>query len=62
MQADTFSGSQTIFAICFVNGVLATTHHPSLIVTGLVWLFQATTEQLSFVALLMCKLDSLSQG
>ena len=44
----------TIFAICFVVGVLADSKRPSIITTAVIWLFQSTTEQPVFVALLMC--------
>lgn len=33
---------QTLFAICLVAATLDASHHPSLIVTALVWLFQAS--------------------
>ncbi|KAK9897917.1 hypothetical protein P389DRAFT_210293 [Cystobasidium minutum MCA 4210] len=48
--------SATLFAVCLVSGTLDSTHHPSILVTGLVWLFQASTEQLTFIALLMYRL------
>lgn len=38
---------QTLFAICLVAGTLDTSHHPSLIVTALVWLFQVGSPHVS---------------
>ena len=45
----------TIFAICFVVGVLADSKRPSIVTTAVIWLFQSTTEQPVFVALLTCR-------
>ncbi|KAM0751746.1 hypothetical protein T439DRAFT_217998 [Meredithblackwellia eburnea MCA 4105] len=43
----------TVFAIMFVNGAVVITQDPSMFLTALMWLFQATTEQGIFVGLLM---------
>ena len=45
----------TLFAILFVISVNEKTDDPTIIVTGLLWLFQATTEQSVFIGLLMCQ-------
>ncbi|KAL8291959.1 hypothetical protein RQP46_001425 [Phenoliferia psychrophenolica] len=43
----------TVFAVIFVIACLQTTQDPSLFVTGLCWIFQASTEQVQFAGLLM---------
>ncbi|KAM0751747.1 hypothetical protein T439DRAFT_324938 [Meredithblackwellia eburnea MCA 4105] len=43
----------TVFAITFVNGAVVITEDPSMFLTALMWLFQATTEQGIFFGLLM---------
>lgn len=46
----------TLFAILFVGTAIDETLQPAYLVAGLLWLFQATTEQSVFVGLLLCKL------
>jgi hypothetical protein len=45
----------TLFAIFFVGSALDKTKNPAYVVSALLWLFQATTEQSVFVGLLLCK-------
>lgn len=47
----------TIFASGFMIVLLDKTQDPSFILTGTLWLFQATTEQLTFVALFGYRLE-----
>ena len=47
----------TIFAIGFVMVLMDKTQDPSFVITGSLWLFQATTEQLTFVALFGYRLE-----
>ncbi|KAF8910868.1 hypothetical protein CPB85DRAFT_1304931 [Mucidula mucida] len=48
--------SCTLFAIIFVQIILQITMHPALAVVGVIWLFQATTEQTVFIGLFMYRL------
>ncbi|KAL8291969.1 hypothetical protein RQP46_001435 [Phenoliferia psychrophenolica] len=43
----------TVFAVIFVIACLGETQDPSLFVTGVCWIFQASTEQVQFAGLLM---------
>lgn len=45
----------TLFAILFVGSALDRTKNPAYVVAGLLWLFQATTEQSVFLGLLLCR-------
>ncbi|KAK0440168.1 hypothetical protein EV421DRAFT_2084099 [Armillaria borealis] len=46
----------TLLAIIFLQIVLQVTSHPAIAVAGLIWLFQATTEQSVFIGLFMYRL------
>ncbi|KAK0477124.1 hypothetical protein IW261DRAFT_306345 [Armillaria novae-zelandiae] len=46
----------TLLAIIFLQVVLQVTSHPAIATAGLIWLFQATTEQSVFVGLFMYRL------
>lgn len=47
----------TLLAIIFLQIVLQVTSHPAIAAAGLIWLFQATTEQSVFVGLFMYRLQ-----
>lgn len=58
LSAD-ISQVQTLFSTSFVLIVFQESKDFSMITTGLLWIFQASTEQMIFVGLLMCRLFSL---
>ncbi|KAK0189483.1 hypothetical protein F5146DRAFT_1138888 [Armillaria mellea] len=47
----------TLLAIIFLQIVLQVTSHPAIAAAGLIWLFQATTEQSVFIGLFMYRLQ-----
>ncbi|KAK0457111.1 uncharacterized protein EV420DRAFT_1765195 [Desarmillaria tabescens] len=47
----------TLLAIVFLQIVLQVTSHPAIAVAGLIWLFQATTEQSVFIGLFIYRLQ-----
>lgn len=49
---------QTLLAIIFLQTELQVTSHPAIAAAGLIWLFQATTEQSVFIGLFMYMLPS----